>query len=183
MVTLDSHDFKELSSIITFFLRQGKIEGTHSLIKTIKFISSTGDHSLNNDANKLLMEVSKELKELLIINRAELDVSKYEKLLEMFRETSILEIDEPIMIVGRSENEEYLSTGEVAKKIGVSQQSVLNMIKDGRIKAEKLSTKHWRIPSSQFKEVDQKIHHLRKVTHQLHSSIGQEVTEEDLEEI
>jgi len=152
-----------------------------SLIKTIKFISIAGDRSFNHDANQLLMETSKELKELLVSKRMELDTEKYEKWLEVFKETSILELQEPVA-VEHSGNKEFLTTGEVAKKIGVSAQTVLNMINDGRIKAEKLS-KHWRIPSSQFSEVEQKIDSFRKVTHQLHSSIGQEVTEEDFEDI
>jgi excisionase family DNA binding protein len=182
MSTLTSHDFQELESMITIFLKEGKVEGTHSLIKTIKFISVAGDPALTHDANQLLIKASKQLKDLLILKRIELDAVEYEKWLEVFRDTSTFESGNPLGVPAQSVNDEYLTTGEVAKKIGVSPQTVLNMIQDGRIKAEKLS-KHWRIPSSQFKEVDKKINDLRKVVHQLHSSIRQEVTDDDLEEI
>ncbi len=180
MNTLSSQDFKELNSIITIFLKEGKIEGTRSLVKTIKFIS--GDPSLNHDANQTLNEISNKLKQLLLSKRMELDIEEYEKWLELFRETSTFELGNQALEEENPINEEYLSTGDVAKKMGVSPQTVLNMIQDGRIKAEKLS-KHWRIPSSQFKEVDRKINNLQKVVHQLHSTIDQEVTEDDLEEI
>ncbi|WCK56539.1 helix-turn-helix domain-containing protein [Aneurinibacillus sp. Ricciae_BoGa-3] len=49
------------------------------------------------------------------------------------------------------EKEQDLTVEETAKKIGVSQQVVIEMIYDGRILADHLGN-GWRIPAYQFKE-------------------------------
>jgi len=46
---------------------------------------------------------------------------------------------------------EMLSTGQVAKKLGVSTQAVINWIEAEKIEAIKLPGGHYRIPSDQFK--------------------------------
>ena len=44
-----------------------------------------------------------------------------------------------------------LSTGQVAKKLGVSTQAVINWIEAGKLEAIKLPGGHYRIPANQFK--------------------------------
>jgi len=44
-----------------------------------------------------------------------------------------------------------LSTGDVAKKLGVSTQAVINWIEAGKMHAVKLPGGHYRIPANQFK--------------------------------
>ena len=46
---------------------------------------------------------------------------------------------------------DMLSTGQVAKKLGVSTQAVLNWIEAGKLEAIKLPGGHYRIPADQFK--------------------------------
>ena len=46
---------------------------------------------------------------------------------------------------------EMLSTGQVAKKLGVSTQAVINWIEAEKIEAIKLPGGHYRIPADQFK--------------------------------
>lgn len=46
---------------------------------------------------------------------------------------------------------EMLSTGQVAKKLGVSSQAVINWIETDKIEAIKLPGGHYRIPADQFK--------------------------------
>ncbi len=46
---------------------------------------------------------------------------------------------------------EMLSTGQVAKKLGVSTQAVINWIEAEKIDAIKLPGGHYRIPADQFK--------------------------------
>jgi excisionase family DNA binding protein len=46
---------------------------------------------------------------------------------------------------------EMLSTGQVAKKLGVSTQAVINWIESEKIEAIKLPGGHYRIPTDQFK--------------------------------
>lgn len=46
---------------------------------------------------------------------------------------------------------EMLSTGQVAKKLGVSTQAVINWIESEKIEAIKLPGGHYRIPADQFK--------------------------------
>ncbi|SHH76269.1 MerR family transcriptional regulator [Desulfosporosinus lacus] len=46
---------------------------------------------------------------------------------------------------------EMLSTGQVAKKLGVSTQAVINWIEAGRLEAIKLPGGHYRIPADQFR--------------------------------
>ena len=46
---------------------------------------------------------------------------------------------------------EMLSTGEVAKKLGVSTQAVINWIEAEKLEAIKLPGGHYRVPADQFK--------------------------------
>jgi len=46
---------------------------------------------------------------------------------------------------------EMLSTGQVAKKLGVSTQAVINWIEAGKLEAIKLPGGHYRIPADQFR--------------------------------
>lgn len=46
---------------------------------------------------------------------------------------------------------EMLSTGQVAKKLGVSTQAVINWIEAEKLEAIKLPGGHYRIPADQFK--------------------------------
>lgn len=46
---------------------------------------------------------------------------------------------------------EMLSTGQVAKKLGVSTQAVINWIESKKLEAIKLPGGHYRIPADQFK--------------------------------
>lgn len=47
-----------------------------------------------------------------------------------------------------------LSTGEVAKKLGVSTQTVVNWIESGKLKAFRSPGGHYRIPAHQFKTTE-----------------------------
>lgn len=48
-----------------------------------------------------------------------------------------------------------LSTGDVAKKLGVSNQAIINWIENGKMKAFRSSGGHYRIPEEQFRTTDE----------------------------
>jgi len=48
-----------------------------------------------------------------------------------------------------------LSTGDVAKKLGVSNQAVINWIETGKMKAYRSPGGHYRIPADQFRTTDE----------------------------
>lgn len=178
MSTLEYKDFEGISDLISLCLKQGDVEKGRSLIRTLRFVSNLPVGDTADDACKILYKVSQELRDILSSKRMELDEQTYKSILQAFEESLIPHDD------SHEEQGEYLTTGDAAKKIGVSNQTVLNMIKDGRIKAIKPpGSKHWRIPASQFNKTDQQIKHLRQVVQDIHSNMDEEVTEKDLEDI
>ncbi|KLU63580.1 helix-turn-helix domain protein [Peptococcaceae bacterium CEB3] len=48
-----------------------------------------------------------------------------------------------------------LSTGDVAKKLGVSNQAVINWIENGKMKAFRSPGGHYRIPAGQFRTTEE----------------------------
>lgn len=48
-----------------------------------------------------------------------------------------------------------LTTGDVAKKLGVSNQAIINWIETGKIKAFQTPGGHYRIPADQFRTTDE----------------------------
>lgn len=48
-----------------------------------------------------------------------------------------------------------LSTGDVAKKLGVSNQAVINWIENGKMKAYRSPGGHYRIPADQFRTTEE----------------------------
>ncbi|MHB8127361.1 MAG: helix-turn-helix domain-containing protein [Desulfitobacteriaceae bacterium] len=84
-------------------------------------------------------------------------VKRIRQSLESLLTVTALEFDpEHIEILKKFANSikldrEMLSTGQVAKKLGVSSQAVINWIETEKIEAIKLPGGHYRIPADQFK--------------------------------
>ena len=84
-------------------------------------------------------------------------IKRIRESLEVLLTVNALEIDpEQIGILKDFANNikldnEMLSTGQVAKKLGVSTQAVINWIEAGKLEAIKLPGGHYRIPANQFK--------------------------------
>jgi len=78
-----------------------------------------------------------------------------------------------------------LSTGQVAKKFGVSNQTILNWIENGKIEATQTPGGHWRIPAHQFRtteEQDEKFDKFLKRMWDKHKDLPP-ITDDDLEGI
>lgn len=67
--------------------------------------------------------------------------------LELIADRLIVTVNEP--------NPRFLSTGQAAKKLGVTDQTIINWITAGKIKAEKLPSGHYRVYADQFRTTDE----------------------------
>jgi len=82
-----------------------------------------------------------------------------------------------------TETESMLSTGQAAKKVGVSSQTVLNWIESGKIEAIQTPGGHWRIPAHQFRTTekqDEKFDKFLKRMWDKHKDLPP-ITDDDLE--
>jgi excisionase family DNA binding protein len=60
-----------------------------------------------------------------------------------------------IQLDQNKDDSKILSTGDVAKKLGVSNQAIINWIETGKIKAHRSPGGHYRIPVEQFRTTDE----------------------------
>lgn len=108
---------------------------------------------------------------------------EFNRVLRVFRMTNALlveqnDLDVAVAVEERNPDIQYLSTGRVAKMLGVSNQTVRNMIENGKIKAEKVGS-HYRIPAN--KAFVQNMKNFMDYEERMTSQ--QEYTEEEINEM
>ncbi|MCX7570995.1 excisionase family DNA-binding protein [Tumebacillus sp. DT12] len=182
MSGLDTHDFEKVSEAVSMHLRDGQVEISLSLVRTMRALLQTG--KMAHDLAKIFEKLSRDVKDTLLCKHQELNEKEYHEMLDLFEETVAMSVYKPANDESREDEQEvYLSTGETAKRIGVSQQTILNMIQDGRIKAIRPAGTHYKIPASQFVQAEKDIREFERVVESLHSKYADEITEEDLDSI
>jgi len=71
------------------------------------------------------------------------------QIMRLRRAISTIQLDQ------NKEDSKMLSTGDVAKKLGVSNQAIINWIETGKLKAYRSPGGHYRIPVDQFRTTDE----------------------------
>ena len=101
-------------------------------------VKSDALHALVQSVQKgQVKRIRKSLESLLTVTALEFDPEQVEMLKNFANSIKL--------------DREMLSTGQVAKKLGVSTQAVINWIEAEKIEAIKLPGGHYRIPADQFK--------------------------------
>jgi excisionase family DNA binding protein len=154
MPLMEQKHFDTFRKLFVQGLEKYDFKTVESIIKALKTITLSNQTETASKSQQTLRNISNKISIVLIELRKELSGEQYQMLLKLYQESS-----EIIMIpLSEEKNEEfkkrkYLRTGEVAEKLGVTSETVRNMLEDERLYGEK-NGKHWRIPSEQFDKLD-----------------------------
>ncbi|HEU4965166.1 MAG TPA: excisionase family DNA-binding protein [Bacilli bacterium] len=179
---LDQDDLSRVRELIFSHLHTQQLGICLTLIRMVK-LSMIRNQSIE-ETREILVNTSAEVKQLLLVRRHELENEVFNLALDLYEESLTLPVTHE-RSVSKEEfsSKKFLTTSEVAEKIGVSNQTILNMIKDGRIVAERPLGGHYRIPADQFEESDRDIENFNRVVDELNATINGNITDEDLESL
>ena len=104
---------------------------------------------------------------------------------ESFRKLAAYMTRIKAVVVDTSNEPKFLTTGEAAKKLGVTDQVIINWIRAGRVRAEQTPGKHYRVYTDQFKTTNEQDDTIRSFMDRIHKKFEHlpQVDEDDMEDL